>query len=69
MKLEDFRATDTTGINDTDVLFRSWVDGPQGAKFELFRELHHTNEDIEKAKAYLRKNFDVVSIHIVKQTL
>jgi hypothetical protein len=68
MKFEDFKPTDSTGPNDNDVLFRSWVDGPQGAKFELFRELHHTNEDIEKAKAYLRRNFDVVSIHIIRET-
>lgn len=42
-----------------------WLDGPQGAKFELHPEIEkHTKEDIARAKAWLRVNHDVVSISV-----
>lgn len=51
------------------VWFRRTVTGPQGARYELFRETHQTDNDIKAAKEYLRKNFDVVSIRIIKETV
>ena len=49
------------------VLFSSYVTGPQGARFVLLVEKGHTPQDIEKAKQYLRTNHDVVSIKIEKE--
>lgn len=68
MTVAEFRPTDSTGPEDKDMLFRSYVTGPQGARFELLKEIHHTEDDIKKAKKYLRLNFDVVSIHIINET-
>lgn len=45
-----------------------WIDGPQGAKFELYREPHHSDADIESAKKELRRDHDVVSIRIKSKT-
>jgi len=39
---------------------------PQGGRFELFREPQHTDEDVNRAKSWLRHNLDVVSIKVVK---
>lgn len=68
MQVAEFKPTDSTGYQDNDMLFRSYITGPQGARYELFRESQHTEEDIKRAKKYLRSNFDVVSIHIVNET-
>jgi len=51
-------------ITDNGVVFESWITGPQGARFVLFREPHHTLEDIRGARRYLRRNHDVVSISV-----
>lgn len=61
-------ATGATGEEDVDLLYRSYVEGPQGAKFELVKELHHTSKDVKAAKAHLRRNFDVVSIAVVDES-
>lgn len=39
---------------------------PNGGRFELFREPQHTDEDVNRAKNWLRHNLDVVSIKVVK---
>jgi hypothetical protein len=39
---------------------------PQGGRFELFRESQHTDEDVNRAKSWLRHNHDVVGIKVVK---
>ena len=57
----------STGPDKSDMLYRSYIDGPQGAKYELMKENHHSNEDITKAKSFLRRSFDVVSIHIISE--
>lgn len=50
------------------LFYRSYLTGPDGARYELFRETRQTDEDVKRAKAYLRRNFDVVSISIIKET-
>lgn len=50
---------------EKDCFFKMYIDGPQGAKFEIFKDKHNTNEDIQKAKKWLYKNHDVVSVSIV----
>jgi len=35
-----------------------------GAWYNLLREYHHTNDDIERAKSWLRNNQDVVSMRV-----
>lgn len=50
------------------MLYRSHITGPAGAHYELFKETHHTDEDIKRAKQFLRNNFDVVSIHLINET-
>lgn len=68
MTLKDFRPMDCTGPEHEDMYFRSHATGPQGMRYELFREEHHTHEDIERARKYLNTNFDVVSIDVVNET-
>lgn len=68
MTFAQFKPTDTTGPEHEDLFFNSYITGPQGARYELFRQSHHTNEDVEKAKRYLKRNFDVVSIRVIKET-
>jgi hypothetical protein len=47
------------------LFYRSFITGAQGARYELLKESHHTEEDVNGAKQYLRRNFDTVSIHIL----
>ena len=68
MTVEQFRPMNSTGPEKTDLLYREYITGPQGMRFELFKELTHTNEDVERAKKWLRSNQDVVSISIIKET-
>jgi hypothetical protein len=63
-----FNPTGVTGGDDEDLLYRSEITGPQGARYELLREKTHIHADVEKAKRYLRRNFDVVSIQIIHET-
>jgi hypothetical protein len=39
----------------------------RGGYFELFKEPQHTDEDVNNAKEWLRKNHDVVSIKVVQE--
>lgn len=55
----------TTGPNRTDMLYAERLAGPHGSSFFLFKEKFHTKEDIKRAKAFLKRNQDVVSIHII----
>ena len=48
------------------VSFDWWTEGREGAGFCLFREPHHTDEDIKKAKEYLMRMRDVVGKISVK---
>lgn len=55
----------TTDQNNGLMIYESYITGPQGAKFILYPEKSgHTQEDIEKAKRWLRANQDVVKIDI-----
>jgi hypothetical protein len=69
MTLREFSPSGVTGCGDEkDMLFRSQVTGPQGVHYELLKEKHHTAEQIKEAKDWLRRNYDVVSIHIINET-
>lgn len=68
MSYIEFNAEGSTGAEQSDMLYRSHITGPAGAHYELFKETHHTDEDIKRAKQYLRNNFDVVSIHLINET-
>lgn len=48
------------------VCYDWWLCNADGAGFALFREPHHTDEDIAKAKAYLRAERDVVTLEVRK---
>lgn len=43
-----------------NVYFYFWLEGPGGAGFCLFREAHHTDADIERAKHSIMGSRDVV---------
>jgi hypothetical protein len=43
-----------------DMTFDWWLANINGAGFLLFREPRHTDEDVEKAKAFLKRERDVV---------
>jgi hypothetical protein len=61
------RAEGVTGTGEhEDMLFSSYITGPQGARFELLKEKHHQDWMIHKAKAFLKRNFDVVKIYILE---
>jgi len=66
-----FRPTGVAGNPSTDpqscLFYRSEVTGPQGAHYELLREHDHTDEDVKRARNYIRKNFDPVSIKIIRE--
>lgn len=47
-------------VTPNGVVFDWYLLGPDGAHFVLIRGPHHTAEDIAKAKAYLKRNRDVV---------
>lgn len=41
--------------------------GSQGASFLLFPERKHTKDDVQKAKAWLKDNHDVVSLKVANE--
>lgn len=47
-------------VTPSGVAFNWGLAGPNGASFTLIREAHTTDDDIERAKAYLRAERDVV---------
>jgi hypothetical protein len=59
------RISGATGSEKTDMLYSEELAGPNGMAFFLYKEDFHTKEDIDKAKAYLRRNRDVVKIYIL----
>lgn len=46
------------------VHYNSWISGPDGAHFVIYKEPNHTKEDLQRAKGWLRNNRDVLSIQI-----
>ena len=46
------------------VAFRWWLESMSGAGFILFKEKHHTDQDIRDAKRFLYNSRDVVTIRI-----
>ncbi len=67
VRYKDFRPTGSTGGHKNDFLYNESITGPQGAHFSLLREKHHTEEHVKRAKAYIKINFDVVSITVYKE--
>lgn len=66
-----------TDIDPNDVLEEDFkrfllysfdINGPDGAHYQIFKEPHHTKQDVQKAKNYIRQNFDPLSITIINQT-
>ena len=51
-------------VTDNGVVFDWGLAGSEGAVFVLLREPHHTNEDIAKAKALIRRDRDIVWIRV-----
>ena len=47
------------------VYYHSWITGPQGARFDIYKS-NHSTEVINKAKSRLRYDQDVVKIYVVK---
>lgn len=53
---------------DKRMFYASELAGPEGARFWLFKEKHHREEDIKVATRYLKRSFDVVGrIKIIKE--
>lgn len=71
MTLKEFKPVNVTGEygEHEDMFYRFELSGPDGAHYELLREAHHTDDDVKNAKAYLRANFDVLSIHVIRETV
>jgi hypothetical protein len=51
-------------ITEEGILYDFELAGPQGADYFLFPAKHHSEEDVQKSKDYLRTNQDVVSLLI-----
>jgi hypothetical protein len=51
---------DVTPPESGGVVFEWWIVNMNGAGFKLIQEPHHSDEDIENAKKYLRRERDVV---------
>lgn len=69
MTFDEFNSEGCTGKGDhTDMLFRSHLYGPDGAFFELLKERHHTDEDVAKAKDWIRYNRDCTGFNILHHT-
>jgi hypothetical protein len=45
-----------------------WEFASKGADFFLLREAHHSEQDIDKAAEFLKKNHDINSIYCVDLT-
>ena len=45
------------------VYYRSWITGPQGARFHIYKS-NHSTEVINKTKSRLRYDQDVVKIYV-----
>lgn len=63
--LEKFKPHGSTGPETEDMFWKEHITGPQGARYELFVETHHSKADIKKAEAYLKRSFDVVKIYLI----
>jgi len=48
------------------IKYNWYLTGPQGARYELHPEKHHTKEDINIAKSYLNIEHDAVKIYIIR---
>lgn len=68
MTVKELRPNGATGEKDSDMLYREDLAGPNGCAYVLLREKHHTDEDVQRARQWLRYHHDVVSITIVKET-
>lgn len=53
-------------VTPNGVVFDWWLVSSAGAGFALIREPHHTDQDIEDAKNYLRGARDVVTLRIAR---
>jgi hypothetical protein len=69
LTLKELRPNGATGGDINDMLYREDLAGPGGCAYQLFKESHHTDEDIKKAKAWLHYHHDVVKITIVNEKL
>jgi dihydroxyacetone kinase len=54
-------------VTHNGVAFDWWLASINGAGFMLYREPHHTDQDIDDAKSYLRSSRDVVSLKVAKE--
>lgn len=68
MTFKEFKPEGVTGPEHEDMFYRNYTTGPDGAHYELLKEAQHIDEDIKRAKQYLRNNFDPVSIHLINET-
>jgi hypothetical protein len=68
MEKEIIRPEGVTGNGEsTDLLYTSYITGPDGAHYTLVKEDHHTPSDVREAKAWIRANLDPVSIQVVNE--
>jgi len=58
--------TDKPEKTPNGIAFTQDIAGIHGARFVLFTEKHHSEDDVEQAKKYIRDNRDVVSISVAK---
>jgi len=66
--LKEFNPYGVTGSGEeSDMFYHDYITGPQGARFNLLREEHHTDEDVARAKRWLKNNMDVVKIYVFKE--
>jgi hypothetical protein len=59
------RAAAEGNLTRNGVVYRWWLEGAHGAGFKLFREPHHTGDDMQQAEDQLRASRDVAELYIV----
>jgi len=69
MNLQEFNAEGCTGRGkESDMYYRSKSFGPSGAFIEVLKEKHHTQIEVDAAKAWLRHNKNTTNVRIIYYT-
>lgn len=68
MTFKEFNPHGCTGPDNTDMFFRCYITGPDGARYEILREAHHLPQHVGAAKRYIRRRYDPLSIKVINET-
>jgi len=67
-RLDNAKHWDFVAYCKVPVCFETGLETIDGSYYRLLREPHHTDDDIKRAKSWLRQTQDVVSLTVEKLT-